>query len=212
MESLEGFSHCKEGKTLKFLLFCPLKSVSSSSIRLDTVVNDGITAQWHSLITDAQSASGIILNVSVENYLINTLIHYTQRPDIAKRVFAIDYLKIQHQQGHVHRTQLRELADQCLLYAGLFPQYAKRHNLSAGYYIDIGRSAYIDLANIRNSISTLFEELSESFIKLMKTLLAIQFLKTNDYFILEPLIRSQAVQQPKPSNILNLIDKLNLKN
>jgi len=177
------------------------------------MVNDGITEQWHTLVSDAQSASGIHLNSSLENYLVNTLIHYTQRTDIAERVFAIDYMLAQHEQGHTRRNQLRELADQCLLYAGLFPQYAKQHNVNSKYFIDLGRSAYFDLATIKDSITSIFEELCQSFIKLMQTLLAIPKLKTyhTHNMILQPVLTLPTETKNSPSNILDLTSKLLIK-
>lgn len=186
----------------------------------------GITAQWYQLITDAQSANGIQLDEAIENYLVNTLIHYTQRPEIAARIFAIDYMLAQHQQGQRRNTCLREVADQCLLYAGLFPQYAKRHNVRASYYVDIGRSAYNDLSTYQQSWSDIFAELSENFIQLMDTLLAIHNIDDSepDNYPLDPLhalhtwqqTRSQQAlkmfqQQTQSSNIVDFASKQTLK-
>jgi len=133
----------------------------------------GVAAQWHDLVTDAQSETGISLALPVESYLVNTLIHYTQRTDITAKTFAIEYLQLQQEQGKVRSDKLRELADQCLLYAGLFPQYAKRRNLNISYYVDLGRSAYFDLSHSDNSWAIIFAQLCENFVSLMDTLLAI---------------------------------------
>lgn len=169
----------------------------------------GITAQWHELITDAQASSGIQLDLSIESYLVHTLINYTQRPDIAARIFAVDYLLAQNKQGQVRNVQLRELADQCLLYAGLFPQHAKRRNVSASYYVDIGRSAYSDLSNEDNAWSDIFSDLSDNFVTLMDTLLAIHHIDSNepDDFILDPLLALKTWQQTRSQKALQLFQQ-----
>lgn len=169
----------------------------------------GITAQWHELITDAQASSGIQLDTPIESYLIHTLINYTQRPDIAARIFAIDYLLAQHKQGHARNIQLRELADQCLLYSGLFPQHSKRRNVSASYYVDIGRSAYSDLSNEDNAWSDIFADLSDNFVTLMDTLLAIHHMDSNepDDFILDPLLALKTWQQTQSQQALKIFQQ-----
>lgn len=169
----------------------------------------GITAQWHELIADAQASSGISLDTPIESYLVHTLINYTHRPDIAARIFAIDYLLAQHKQGQVRNVQLRELADQCLLYAGLFPQYAQRHHVSASYYVDIGRSAYSDLSNNENEWSEIFADLSENFVTLMDTLLAIHHIDSNEpgEFILDPILALKTWQQTQSQQALKILQQ-----
>ncbi len=169
----------------------------------------GITAQWHELIADAQSASGIQLDTPLESYLVHTLIHYTQRPEIAERIFALDYMLAQHKQGQVRNAQLRELADQCLLYAGLFPQYAKQRHVRVSYYVDIGRSAYLDLANGEHSWADVFAQISDKFVTLMDTLLAIHGLNKspNSDYSLEPLIALQIWQDTQSQQALKILQQ-----
>lgn len=169
----------------------------------------GITSQWHTLVTDAQSACGVQLKLNIEGYLVNTLVNYSQRPEIAARIFAIDYMLAQNKQGQVRHIQLRDVADQCLLYAGLFPQYAKHHNVKASYYINIGRSAYSDLSNAKNTYTNIFAELSECFVELMDTLLAIHHIddvESGD-FILDPIHALQTWQQTKSQQALKMFQQ-----
>lgn len=173
------------------------------------VSHTSVTTQWHDLVCDAQAASGIQLDITIENYLINTLIHYTQRPDIAARIFAIDYMQAQLKQGQRRNAQLREVADQCLLYAGLFPQYATQRNVKASYYVDIGRSAYYDLANYQPSWAAIFAALSDNFIKLMDTLLAIHHIddtESNTY-PLDPIHALQTWQQTQSQQALKILQQ-----
>lgn len=173
----------------------------------------GITAQWHDLITDAQSANGIQLDTPLESYLVHTLIHYTQRPEIAARIFAIDYMLAQHEQGQVRSMQLRDLADQCLLYAGLFPQHAKQRHVRVSYYVDIGRSAYLDLAAGEHSWADIFVEISDKFVTLMDTLLAIHHLDESqdpEYpqtYPLDPLSALQTWQDTQSQQALKILQQ-----
>ena len=171
--------------------------------------SSGITAQWHKLITDAQLESGVQLDLPIESYLVHTLINYTQRPEIAARIFAIDYLLAQHEQGRTRNLQLREIADQCLLYAGLFPQHSKRRNVSVSYYVDIGRGAYSDLSQEDNAWSDIFAELSDNFVTLMDTLLAIHHLDSNepDDYILDPILALKTWQQTQSKQALKIFQQ-----
>ncbi len=173
----------------------------------------GITAQWHELIADAQSANGIQLDIPLESYLVHTLIHYTQRPEIAARIFAIDYMLAQHEQGQLRDTQLRELADQCLLYAGLFPQYARQRHVRVSYYVDIGRSAYRDLASGEHAWAEIFIEVSAKFVTLMDTLLAIHQLNVSQNtsspatYPLDPLLALQTWQDTQSQQALKILQQ-----
>ncbi len=172
----------------------------------------GITAQWHELITDAQSANGIQLNTHLESYLVHTLIHYSQRPEIAARIFAIDYMLAQHEQGQVRSSQLRELADQCLLYAGLFPQHAKQRHVRVSYYVDIGRSAYLDLSNGEHLWADIFVQISDKFVTLMDTLLAIHSLNESanhdePAYPLDPLLALQVWQDTQSQQALKILQQ-----
>ncbi len=173
----------------------------------------GITAQWHDLITDAQSANGIQLDTPLESYLVHTLINYTQRPEIAARIFAIDYMLAQHEQGQVRQIQLRDLADQCLLYAGLFPQHAKHRHVRVSYYVDIGRSAYLDLADGEHGWADVFAQISEQFVTLMDTLLAIHSLdesqnsSESQTYPLDPLLALQTWQDTQSQQALKMLQQ-----
>jgi len=169
----------------------------------------GVTAQWHKLVSDAQIASGISLEKPIKSYLIYTLIQYTQRPDIAARIFAIDYLLANQEQGHVRTNQLRDLADQCLLYAGLFPQYSKRRNVRVSYYVDIGRSAYSDISNCYHDEKDIYAELSDKFVALMDTLLAIHHIDKQEShaFILEPETALQTWQDTQSQQALKILQQ-----
>src|SRR5438105_3580339 len=90
-------------------------------------------AEWHSLVMDAEGICGQHFEDSIEHYLVITLDQYTKNYDLASTVMAIDFLKaIDH--SHLQNIkQLRTIGDQCLLLSGLFPERARRKNVSLSY-------------------------------------------------------------------------------
>lgn len=162
----------------------------------------GITAQWHALVQDAQSHTGTQLDIPLESYLVHTLIRYTERPEMVARILALDYLQAQHNAGQLRQEQLRDVGDQCLLFAGLFPQRARRRRVRVSYYVDLGRSAYHGLSDSRHDWAEVYAELSEQFVTLMDTLLAIRKLGNLDTpeGILDPINAYELWQDTKSSS------------
>jgi len=134
----------------------------------------GITAQWQTLVSEAESVNGVALDTHVESYLVHTLVRYTARPDMAARIMALDYLEAMQNGGAQRQDQLRDVGDQCLLFAGLFPLLARRRHVKVSYFVDIGRSAYQDIAETEHDWSDVYAELATEFVTLMDTLHAIR--------------------------------------
>ncbi len=134
----------------------------------------GITAQWQSLVSEAEDLNGIKLDTQLESYLVHTLVRYTAKPDMAMRVLALEYLNAVQHLGQQRQDQLRDVGDQCLLFAGLFPMRARRRTVKISYYVDIGRSAYQGIADTVNDWSDVYAELACKFVTLMDTLHAIR--------------------------------------
>ena len=134
----------------------------------------GDVAQWHSLVIDAEKQAGVQLDEELESYLVFTLMRYLRRPDMASRVLALDFLESFHQQASRRSESLRDVGDQCLLYSGLFPQRAERRRVRVSYYVDLGRSAYRNLAEGLSELARLFERMAEEFVSAMDILQAIR--------------------------------------
>lgn len=88
------------------------------------------TAQWHSLIVQAQASTQRQLTEDSESYLVFLLMRFAGQPQMTAKHLAIDYLQGMHESGGTRNTQLREVGDVCLLYAGLFPRLALRRRVS----------------------------------------------------------------------------------
>ncbi len=134
-----------------------------------------LTAQWNQLIMEAEAATQVYLDEELESYLVFLLMRFHNQPGIAGSVMALEYLGGLQKTGQMRREQMRSVGDQCLLYSGLFPQYARRHRVTVSYYVDLGRSAYQNLAEDEQfNLSTMFTKLAIHFIPLMDTLQALR--------------------------------------
>lgn len=151
----------------------------------EAVISNGQVAQWQKLVSEAEALNGVSLDEELESYLVFTLMRFTQRPEMAARVMALDYLEAFHQAGSLGHVQLRDVGDQCLLLAGLFPQRAKRRRVKISYYVDLGRSAYQHLAHNLATMATLYTHLASQFVDAMDTLQAIRHLDAKQQ--LDPL-------------------------
>ena len=139
------------------------------------VLQPSILALWHALVNDAENAAQQPLDQELESYLVFLLMRHSDRPEIAKQVMALDYLNSMHAFGQLRARLLREVADNRLLYAGLYPQQAQRRQVQSDYFINLGRSAYLHLAEItRENIAELYSHLSQAFVQVMDVLSAIR--------------------------------------
>ncbi len=154
-----------------------------------------LTAQWNKLVLEAEEAIQIHLDEDLESYLVFLLMRFHSRPEIARSVMALEYLEGLQSSGQIRREQLRSVGDQCLLYSGLFPQRARRNQVTVGYYIDLGRSAYRNLAeDERFAFAEIFTKLAIHFVSLMDTLQALRSLGTETP-LLDPLTAAELWQE-----------------
>ncbi len=134
----------------------------------------GNVAQWQTLVFEAEQLCGVELDEELESYLVFTLMRYLRRPEMAQRILAIDFLEACQQNDPQRSESLRNVGDQCLLFSGLFPRRAERRRVKVSYYVDLGRSAYRNLADSLHSMTKLFAQLAEEFVAAMDTLQAIR--------------------------------------
>jgi hypothetical protein len=145
------------------------------------------TALWHQLVTEAERHTQRHLAPETESYLVFMLMRFLGRPEIASSVVAMDYLEGLLLQGHSRDDKLRDVGDTCLLYSGMFPMRAKRRRVKVSYFVDLGRSAYLQLSDtLAISTAELFQQLSDDFIPMMDILHTIRELG-NSTAIPDPL-------------------------
>ena len=140
----------------------------------DLVLEPTVTAQWHSLVSEAEARCAKRLDETLESYLVFLLMRFTGRPTLATTVMAREFLEGLTAPGRQGHDRLRDVGDQCLLYSGLFPHRAERRLVRVSYYVDLGRAAYSQLAEDRvPGGAALYSHLAHSFVALMEVLQAM---------------------------------------
>ncbi len=134
------------------------------------VIEPTTTAQWQSLVSEAEDNAKLQLDETLESYLVFTLMRFTQRPELTNSIIALEFLDGIQSQGQQQHDQLRDVGDKCLLLSGLFPLMAKRRLLNLGYFVNMGRSAYQQL---HDTIHGFYGQLATDFVPMMDVLQAI---------------------------------------
>lgn len=139
------------------------------------ILSSHSTHEWHCLVNEAQQSTGLKLGEELESYLVFLLMRYTDKPEMATSVLALDYLEGANLLGQLRQDRMRDVGDQCLLYSGLFPERAERRRVRVSYYVDLGRSAYHTAADAtQQALSQLFANLASQFVQVMDTLQAMR--------------------------------------
>lgn len=126
---------------------------------------------WQEVIKSAETRCSVSLRDELEAYLIALLIRYTNKPELAKQIFAhafLEALQLRQAERNVH---LQYLGDQCLIFAGLFPHTAEKKHVKIKYFVDLGRAAYTAVSKTTND---LYASLSLEFVPLMDVLQSIR--------------------------------------
>lgn len=135
------------------------------------------TAQWQSLVREAESACHRQLGPELQSYLVFLLMRFITRPEMATAVLATEYLRGSQSTGQVRVVRLREVGDCCLLYSGLFPKRAERKLVRVSYFVELGRTAYDEVAHgLAKSSAQMYQHLAAAFIVLMEVLQAMRIL------------------------------------
>lgn len=137
---------------------------------MSVLANENIVTLWKEAIRSAEERCLISLEQRIETYLISLLNRYTNQPELVKQIFAITFLEGVKHQPQQRLTSLQVVGDQCLLFAGLFPQQANKRLVTIKYFVDLGRTSY---ATISAQTNDLFASLATQFVILMDVLQAI---------------------------------------
>lgn len=144
------------------------------------------TALWHALVGEAEAASGCTLGSETEGYLVTTLMRFLGKMGNGseKHHASMDLLDDFLDTGRLRYGNIQEVADQCLIYAGLFPDYADQKKLPINHFVELGRGAYAELAG--SSKDNLYAKLSHDFVKLIDVLQSLRELD-DGYCCLAPM-------------------------
>lgn len=137
----------------------------------ELVVHSSATEEWLTLVHEAEAAAACHLDEEIQSYLVFLLMRFTEKPELAASVLAVEYLQCMQSSGRSGRDHLRDVGDKCLLYSGLFPQQAERRRVKISYFVDLGRSAYQHLSDrMEHSAAAIYHRLADAFVSLMDVL------------------------------------------
>ena len=157
------------------------------------ILDSSELSQWHTLVSEAEQDYGCQLDEAMQSYLVFTLMRFAKNSQLNAKALALDYLKSHHLSNNLRNERLRDIGDQCLLVSGLYPQSAEKRLVGAGYYVDLGRSAYHHISTVtQKGIAELYLQLAESFVLLMDLLQTIRQYSTP---ILQPIAAMELWQQ-----------------
>lgn len=108
------------------------------------IANPGSEAQWRALVGEAEALTGCVLGERLETYLVNLLIRVSTRADLFDGLMALDQLTGQPPLKP-RAEHLRDIGDQCLLFAGLFPDLAEQRGVRLSQFVSLGQTAYRQL-------------------------------------------------------------------
>lgn len=164
------------------------------------------TAQWQALVTEAEAACRCSLGEEMQSYLVFLLMRFARRTEVAASVLALEYLNGVLSSGRQRLDQLQEVGDKCLLYSGLFPHRAERRRVKISYYVDLGRSAFSQLAaNGRVAPQyALYQNVADTFVPMMDVLQAMRT-QGGAVAVLTPL---QALELWQDTGSMRALDEL----
>ncbi len=170
------------------------------------VVEPSETSQWYRLVLDAEELTQQQLSEDLENYLVLTLSRFSQRPEMVNTIFALSYLNGVGASGKERYIRLRDIGDQCLLFAGFFPEQAEKRLVSFGYFVELGRAAYYEIANAqREESAELFGQLVLNYVDVLRVLHAIRGMDAEKE--MSPLLAMEIWQRTKNQDMLSIVNK-----
>jgi hypothetical protein len=139
-------------------------------------VTQGAPAElWQALVHEAGERAGCALDESRESYLVFLLLRHQGDGHLLARTQALEWLHAQSLTGQLRQDSLRDVGDRCLLIAGLYPALAERRRVTVDYFMDLGRSAYLAIADAgRSAYAAMFAQLAMSYVELVRTLRAVR--------------------------------------
>lgn len=140
------------------------------------------TAGWRALLIRAANDVDLALEQPVEDYLTCLLVRQIGRPTTRhaglERGFALNFMADGSDQG------FDDIAEQCLLFAGFFPEQAAEQMMPVSYFVRLGQEAYRRHADA--SGDNLYALVGSRFVKLMDVLQSLRDLDT-ECFCLDAL-------------------------
>jgi hypothetical protein len=135
------------------------------------------TTGWRALLTHAQLAGGVMLSGMVEEHLVALLFRHVGA-ELTPADLEAGLLDRVDRILHADTRDPVVVGDQCLLFAGLFPEHAIRKGVPIAYFVEVGRNAYREYAT-RND-SPLYAVIADEFVRAMDTLQTLRVLSSGE--------------------------------
>lgn len=111
-------------------------------------LNNAETRLWVDLLKEGQRRARVSLTETEESYTVFMLQRFTRKTDLLALTLALAFLEHEQEPAMQRQDSLWETADTGLLVAGLFPERAKRKNVSVSYFTDMSQICFFELASI----------------------------------------------------------------
>lgn len=103
---------------------------------------------WVDLLKEGQGRAHVSLSETEESYTALMLQRFARRTDLTTITFALAFMEHAHEGPVQRQDSLWETADAGLLVAGLFPERARKKNVSVSYFTDMSQICFFELAGI----------------------------------------------------------------
>lgn len=106
----------------------------------------GEVALFDTLVRIGEQNAAITLPFQLHLFLVDCLVEHLFDKDITHHILAIGLLSSTEKFGAEGTALLKRTGDEALILAGLFPERARRLNVSRTYFRHMGQSAYASLS------------------------------------------------------------------
>lgn len=111
-------------------------------------LNNAEIGLWVDLLKEGQDRAHVNLSETEESYTALMLQRFVRRADLTTITFSLAFLEHEHETPVRRQDSLWETADASLLVAGLFPERARKKNVSVSFFTDMSQICFFELANI----------------------------------------------------------------
>jgi hypothetical protein len=106
------------------------------------------TRLWRDLLKEGQTRAYVNLSETQEAYTVHTLQRFLLDSELIKTTLALGYLESQTESQAKRYGSLWNTADAGVLLAGLFPEQARKRNVSVSYFMGMSQVCFFDLAQL----------------------------------------------------------------
>jgi hypothetical protein len=137
------------------------------------------TSLFVDLLKEAEMRSNVTLTENQESYTVFMLIRNLRKQELLSASLALSYLESFLETKRVQESMLTDTADAALILAGLFPERARKLNVTSSYFLQISKMCFINLADICEKMkhkgeAALYEEIGMNVEKVAQVLYAIR--------------------------------------